>query len=182
MSELLTLSTGESETVHGTFVAAKSYIGMSFGDAFAAWTALAASGSLTADDRKKQTLAAAVRYLNAQTWRTDADTFAKRDLIAAFAQAEYELAVLIASDASDASALDSGANIKSMGAGSAQISFFAPTSVALGTATKLPVAVHRLVGSYLAAAGVTVIGGYGNAGDSESPFSDCEDYDRGEPY
>lgn len=182
MSELITITGGASELIHGTFAASKLYVDGMFGDAYDTWRALAASGSFTADDRKKQTLAAAVRYLNAQTWTAAADTFLERDAIPAFAQAQYELAVLIASDSSVLSAVDSGANIQSMGAGSAQISFFAPTSAALGTATKLPLVVHRLVGTYLAAAGVTVIGGYGVEGDDESPFSECNDYDRGEPY
>lgn len=183
MSESIALSTGETEEIHGTFTAAKAYIAMMFGENYDTWRDLAVSGSLTADDRKKQTLAAAVRYLNAQQWTADAETFVLRDGIAAFATAQYELAVLIASDPSVLSNVDSGSNIASLGAGSAQISFFAPTSAALGTASRLPTVVQRLVGEYLAAPSVSsVIGGYGNEGDEDSPFSDCEDYDRGEPY
>lgn len=174
MSSTITVGTG-SELIHGTAAGAVAYVDMMFGDTYTTWAAL------TSDNQKK-TLAAAVRYLNAQAWNEDADTFTERDAIAAFETAQYELAVLIASDASVLSAIDSGANIASMGAGSAQISFFAPTSVALGTATKLPTIVHRLVGSYLAAADIAVIGGYGNEGDEDSPFSDCEDYDRSGPY
>lgn len=183
MSELITLSTAETETIHGTFVAAKAYIGMSFGDAYAAWMALAASGSLTADDRKKQTLATAVRYLNAQAWNQGADTFAERDAITAFATAQYELAVLIAEDPTLIANLIAGSNIRSVSAGGAGVEYFAPTTLEAGSATKLPVIVHRLVGSYLAASTTgAVIGGYSQEGDEDSPFSECEDYDRGDPY
>jgi hypothetical protein len=176
MSTTITVGTG-SELIHGSFTAAVAYVDAMFGDAYDVWRAL------STDDKRKQTLAAAVRYLNAQAWNEDADTFAERDAIAVFAQAQYELAVIIANDASVLSAVDSGANIQSMGAGSAQIAFFAPTSVALGTATKLPTIVQRLVGSYLASAAVTGGGGYGQSGDCESPFSDCRDYNkRGAPY
>lgn len=181
MSETITLSTSETETIHGTFTAAKAYIAMMFGETYDAWTALAAVGSVTADDRKKKTLAAAVRYLNAQTWADDYDTFAERDSVAAFAQAQYELAVMIASDASVLSALDAGSNIQSVSASGASVSFFAPTTPGRG-ATKLPVILQRLVGSYLSAGSTTVIGGYASTGDCESQFSDCNDTDREEPY
>lgn len=181
MSETIALSTGEEETIHGTFTAAKAYIAMMFGDAPDTWRALAASGSLTADDRKKQTLAAAVRFLNAQTWADDYDTFDERDAIPAFATAQYELAVLIAEDPSILAAADQGSNIASLGAGSAQISFFNPTTK---NAAKLPPIVSRLVGSYLAASTLSGPDG-GESVDScgaDNPFSDCEDYDRGESY
>lgn len=175
MSSTITVGTG-SEDIHGTAAGAIAYVDMMFGDTYTTWAALSA-------DNQKKTLAAAVRYLNAQQWTEDADTFAERDAITAFASAQYELAVLISADASLTSNLTSGSNIQSMGAGSAQISFFAPTSLEQGTATKLPPIVDRLVGQYLAGATVTtLIGGYGAEGDEDSPFSDCEDYDRGEPY
>lgn len=174
MSDTITVGTG-SETIHGTYAGAVAYVDVMYGDAYDAWTAL------TADNRKK-TLAAAVRYLNAQSWNEDADTFAERDAITAFATAQYELAVLIASDPSVTQSLTQGSNIASMSAGSASLTYFAPTTLEQGTATKLPVVVDRLVGEYLATSSATVIGGFGNEGDEDSPFSDCEDYERSGPF
>ncbi|RPH64980.1 MAG: hypothetical protein EHM89_00125 [Acidobacteria bacterium] len=176
MSEVITLTGGASETIHGTYAAAQTYIAMSYGSTYDAWTALAT------DDLRKRTLAAAVRYLNSQVWNEDADTFAERDLIAAFATAQYELAVLILADASLTSSLSAGSNIRSVSAGGAGVEYFAPATLEAGTATKLPPIVQRLIGAYLGSAGVTVIGGYSQDGDCESPFSDCNDYDREEPY
>lgn len=176
MSETITLTTGQTAEIHGTFDAAEEYLGIMYGDTYDTWNALS-------DDNKKKTLAAAVRYLNAQQWSDDADTFAERDAITEFATAQYELAVLIADDPALTQSLTSGSNIQSLNAGSAGLTFFAPTSLEQGTATKLPPIVDRLVGAYLAATSVSsLIGGYGNEGDCDSPYSDCEDYDRGEPY
>lgn len=180
MSSVITLSTGAEETIHGTFAAAKLYVDMMFGESADTWRDLAASGSLTADDRKMQTLAAAVRFLNAQTWGADAETFVLRDAIAAFATAQYELAVLIANDASVIANADQGSNIASLGAGSARISFFNPSTK---NAPKLPPSVQRLVGSYLAASTLGgPDGGESLSSCSDNPFSACEDLDRGEPY
>jgi hypothetical protein len=170
VSDTITLTGGATETIHGTYAASITYVAMMYGTAADTWTALSA-------DNRKRTLAAAVRYLNAQSWISSADTFAERDLIAAFATAQYELAVLIASDPSIVSNLDAGSNIQSVGAGGASVTYFAPTSAGRG-ATKLPVAVQRLVGSYLAAAqGATTVTAYGSTGSETSPADDCEDYD-----
>lgn len=180
MSELITLSTGESETIHGTFTAAKAYIAIMFGDAYDVWRNLAASGALTADDRKKQTLAAAVRLLNAQAWTEATDTFAERDLIAAFATAEYELAVIIANDPSVLGVADQGSNIKSAYASGAGVEYFNSTTKG---ADLLPPILMRLIGGYLATATIGgPDGGSGCSSCAENPFSDCEDLDRSEPY
>lgn len=91
MSTTVTVGSG-TENIHGSATAAIAYCAIMFGTTYDTWNAL------TSDNQKK-TLAAAVRYLNAQSWIDEADTFAERDAIAAFETAEYELAVLIASDA-----------------------------------------------------------------------------------
>lgn len=179
MSSTITLSTGETATIHGSLEGAKSYLAMQFGDAYDAWRSLSGGTGPAADDPKKQTLATAVRYLNAQNWQRDYDTFEKRDTVPAFEQAEYELAALIASDASFLNETDQGSNIQSLGAGSASISFFNPTTK---NAAKLPPTIMRLVGQYLAGAGSGVATGPSQSGSSVNPFSKCEDYDRGEPW
>jgi len=180
MSEVITLTGGATETIHGTFAAAKLYVDMMFGDEADTWRSLAASGSLTADDRKKQTLAAAVRFLNALTWGEGYDEFDERDAVTAFAAAQYELAVLIASDPSIVQQADQGSNIASLGAGSAQIAFFNPTTKG---AALLPPVVQRLVGSYLAASSLTgPDGGESLSSRADNPFSACEDFDPNGPY
>ena len=176
MSEVITLSTGEQETIHGTFAGAKAYIAMMFGDAYDTWRAL------SSDDKKKQTLASAVRYLNAQSWIDSADTFAERDAIADFAKAQYELAVLIANDPSFVAALDAGSNIRSVSAGGASVEYFAPTKAGAG-ATKLPTIVHRLIGKYLAASqGATSVTAYSSVGGDSSAFDSGDEYGRGDPW
>lgn len=181
MSDTVTLSTGESETIHGSLMGAKSYVGMMFGDAYDTWRNLVGATAPTIDDPKKQTLATAVRYLNAQAWNAEANTFEKRDAIAAFEQAQYELAVIIASDPSVLEALHSGSNIQSMSAGSASITFFSPTKAGRG-ATKLPVIVHRLVGRYLAAANSQAPSGYSSSAGEDSEFADDATLDRSGPF
>lgn len=151
MSEDIALSTGEPEKIHGTLVAAKAYVGMMFGDAYKAWMDLVGEGAAV-DDPKKQTLATAVRYFNAQNWGDAAATFELRDAIPEFALAEYELAVLVAGKPTITQALDTSSNLKSVGgSGVPGVEFFNPTSVRAGTATVLPPTVQRLVGKYLAA-------------------------------
>lgn len=179
MSEVIQLSTGEQETIHGTFVAAKAYIAMQFGETYDAWIALAAIGAVTADDRKKKTIATAVRYFNAQAWGADADTFAKRDAIAAFATAEYELAVMIAADPSVVAAADQGSNIRAVGAGGANVEYFNPTT---DSAPLLPPILMRMVGRYLAASSDVPMTGGGQSGSCSNPFSSCEDPGRRDPY
>jgi hypothetical protein len=173
MSETITLSSGEQETIHGTFADAKSYIAMMYGESYDTWRTLAT------DDKKKQTLASAVRYLNAQVWIDSADTFAERDAIAEFATAQYELAVLIANDPSVTAVLDAGTNIRSVSASGASVEYFAPLKPGAG-ATKLPMIVHRLIGKYLAASqGAMSVVGYSSTGGDSSEFDDCSMYRRG---
>lgn len=168
MSELITLSGGASETIHGTYAGSITYIAMLYGDAADAWTALSA-------DNRKRTLAAAVRYLNAQSWTAAYDTFAERDALTAFASAQYELAVMIAADPSVASTANQGSNISSVSAGGASVSYFNPT---IDGADLLPPVLMRLIGAYLSGgASLTVIGGFGAAGAECNPFSADEDYD-----
>jgi len=179
MSDTITIGSA-STTIYGSYADAVDYVTLMFGAQYTAWLALGV------EDRGRS-LVAATRYLDAQVWNDDADTFVERDALAVdgvdvFAVASYELAVLIAADPSLTSNLSAGSNIQSVSAGGAGVSYFAPATVEAGTATKLPTIVQRLIGAYLGTGSVSVIGGFGNAGDCESPFSECEDYDRGEPY
>jgi hypothetical protein len=179
MSSVITLSTSEAETIHGTLAAAKSYIGMTYGPTYDAWIALVGVGGAL-DDPKKKTLAAAVRLLNSQVWTADYDTFAKRDLIPAFETAQYELAVLVLDDPDILGLADQGSNIQNVAAGSASVTFFNPTTRG---AQKLPPVLMRLVGRYLAAgSGITATAGWGQSGSCVDPMSACEQDKRGKPY
>jgi len=175
MSEVVTIGTATA-TIHGTYAAAVDYVSTMFGDAYTTWL------GFDVDDRKR-TLVAATRYLDRQAWSTDYATFAARDAVDAFKTASYELAALAAEDASVLSAVDSGSNIKSVGAGGAFVDYFNPTSQLLGNATKLPPILQALLGAYLATSDVLAsLGGAGEDGDCHDPFNDCSDYDRNEPY
>ena len=172
MSSVITVGAG-SETIHGTYDGAVAYAAIMYGETYDAWTALSA-------DNRKKTLAAAVRYINAQSWLDDYDTFAERDAVAAFATAQYELAVMIASDPSVILAADQGSNIRSVGAGSTSVEYFNSTTK---NAAPLPPVLMRLIGEYLGETSTAgPVAGSGVAGSDENPFSSCSDHDRGDPY
>jgi hypothetical protein len=176
MSETVTVSSGITGTIYGTQAAGEAYIGGSYGATYTAWLALATAP-------RKQTLIAAARYLDRQSWADDYDTFAERDAVEAFQFASYELAVLIARDAAIVTKADQGNNIQSVGGGGApSVTYFSPTSAARGSATVLPPVLHALIGSYLAATSSAVYGGSGLSGSDENPFDDCSDLDRSEPH
>lgn len=177
MSEVITLTTGESETMHGTFAAGTQYLNMMLGDQYAAFQAL------TTDDARKKCFATAVRYLNRFSWNpATAGTFAARDAItdvegkSPFAMTNYELAAIAASDPSVLATTETGNNVKAAGAGSARVEFFARTSVAAGTSAPLPDVAMQLVGSYLGGAtGVDLT--YGQSGNCESAFEDSREFE-----
>lgn len=181
MSDTVTLTTSQSATIYGTFAAAGDFAATMFGATYTAWRALQ-------PDDQKRTLIAATRYLDAMAWDPDtAPDFTTRDAIAGtpigpFAQASYELAVLIADDPTVLQAQDQGTNVRAVGAGSARVEFFNPTSPLFGTATVLPPVIERLVGQYLASASSTGGAPDGQAAGCESPFSAQSEYRRWWPY
>jgi hypothetical protein len=177
VSELVALTTGQSATIYGTFVAAGNYAATMFGATFTAWLALA-------PDDQKRTLIAAARFVDAQAWDpATAIDMPTRDLIAVFPQATYELAVMIADDPTVMQVQDQGTNVRVVGAGSARVEFFNPTSALFGTAPVLPPAIMRLIGRYLASTTVLTGGAPdGHAGDCASPFSSDAEYLRWWPY
>lgn len=166
MSETLTIGTGTVDVL-GTYLGAVAYVEAMYGAKYTTWLALAAAA-------RKQTLAQAVRFINAQAWTDDYDTHAERDALEAFQFAEYELAVMISDDDTVTDAADQGSNIASLGAGSARISFFNQSTK---NAPRLPPVLMRLVGSYLAAATLTgPDGGESLDSCSDNPFSSGESY------
>lgn len=100
--------------------------------------------------------------------------------IAAVQKACYELAVLIADDPDIVTLLDGSSNIERVKAGPAEVEFHNPTSVANGTAERLPHVVQQLLAPYIPARSATVIGGYGQAGDT--CLDTGEDMDLNGPF
>lgn len=162
-------------TIYGTYADAALYVADRYGSRYTAWTALSVAV-------RKQTLVSAADLLNAQAWIDEADTFAERDAIQAFKDASYEIGVLLVEDEDLTNVTDQGGNIQAANAGGAGVTFFSQTSSARGSAPVLPPIIMRLVGSYLAA---SATGGpsapSGQSGSCRNPFSDCSDYDRGDP-
>jgi len=99
------------------------------------------------------------------------------------AYGEFELAALIAADAGLLNSPGTGTNTKRVKAGSAEVEFFSPT-IGTGEETRLPQAVHDLVGCYVSGSGgLTPTGGSfaSGTGDSSS-FDDCDDNELSRGY
>lgn len=178
MSETISLTTGESEIIYGTYTGAKAYIAFMSGAKADAWTG-------STPDKQKKSLGTAARLLNAVKWTDTADTFAERDAIAnadgklVFQLASYELAVLVMADDALAEAANQGSNIQSVSTGGASVTYFNPTTK---NAPVLPPILMRLVGSYLGGAGTPASGTEAQSGSATNPLSDCVDYDRRWPF
>lgn len=182
--------------VYGGLTNATDYIGAMIGDAYTAWRAL------TADDMKR-TLVAATRYIDEQDWQGTANAFGGTTLqwprdsvlkstgvaytnaeeLALIQQAAFELAAAAADDPDVFSAIDASSNIQAVTAGGAGVTFFNPTSIRDGSATKLPPIVMRLIGKFLAAPSASSAA-FGSAGGEaeDSIFGSGNDMDRGEPF
>jgi len=186
--------------VYGGLTAATSYVGTMLGAQADAWRAMSV-------DNQGRTLVMATRLLDQQGWpgtRTglaggtpttlawprSGVTLADGTVVDStvvppeVAQATFELAVLIASDPTIFTKVDTGSNIKSVSAGGGVgVEFFNPTSMLLGTASRLPWVIMRLLGKFLASADAgSSMGGFGVSGKSVSDFANCHDLNRTEPF
>lgn len=180
----------DSVEVYGGLTACARYLKFSSSDGAAAFRALAG----TPDDQKRR-LVDATRYIDQQFWQgvatglvgVDVTTLAfprsgLTDVTGApldattvsqlVVNAVFEMAALLAADPTVSANVDTGANISSLGAGPAQISFFRASSVADGNATVLPTVVDRLIGRWLAGAGTGAIGAVITGASSHSDFRD----------
>ena len=197
-----TLTSGESCEVYGGLAAANTYLAFAVGAAATAWQALAAT-----PDKQKQCLGAATRMLDGLNWQglatglvgVDATTLAwprssvtdangnavdSTSVPTGIVDGCFELAALIANDATVQDQLDAGNNVRSIGGGGAPtIQFFRPTSVQDGNAPVLPLVVLRLVGQYLASATAVVTGqSFGVSTDSDSDGDDTSAFDSAYAY
>lgn len=167
----------------GALEDAKTYISARFGPSYTAWLALT-------DDDKNRTLVSATSYIDSLQWqgtatgtvngnvtflqwpRSGIDGVDSTTVPTQIVNATFELAVLIAADPDLPQNADSGSNVQSMGAGPAQMSFFRPTFAANGSASVLPPLINRMIGQWLAGAGVAL------AGAKISGINACSDFDR----
>lgn len=197
-----TVTGGVAREVYGGLVACDAYILDMIGDGATAYQALITADS---DDARKRLLISATRYIDRQRWEgtangfdgttlafprddledEDGDEVSNADQLALVEQAVFELVAILAADADVTSSADQGSNIKSMGAGSARLEFFSPTKPGSG-ATKLPTAVHELLGDWLLSTGaamprVSVTGGVATGTDGCPSFEDDDDADLGGP-
>lgn len=186
--------------VYGGLTAATSYVGSLLGAQPDAWRAQSV-------DNQGRTLVMATRYIDQQGWpgvRTglaggtpttlawprSGVTLADGTVVDStivppeVVQATFELAVLVASDPTITSKVDTGSNIKSVSAGGGVgVEFFNPTSMLLGTASRMPAILMRLLGKFLAsAAGGSSEGGFGVSGKAFSDFANCLDLTRTRPF
>ncbi len=72
----------------------------------------------------------------------------------AFANAEFEQALIFLDDATEQSSTGTGSNIKSVKAGTAEVAFFTGTSGTLAE-TRLPTIVNDLLGCYIEQSGIS---------------------------
>lgn len=191
---------GDSYAIMGTLAGAKTYLAMGVGAGPDAFNALAT------DDLKGKVLVAGTRYLYRQSWQgtptvTGQQVAFPRDGVIGpegvipdgttpinLINAEYEMAALLAADASINTAVDSGSNIQSLTAGPVAISYFRATIGIDAGATKMPQVIMDLVQGYLAnAQSDAVARAYGfdgstcACGRSCSSFDECAQYSRSGP-
>jgi len=194
--------------VYGGLPAAIEYVSTLLGPAPEAWLLR------TANDQGKS-LVNATRYLDQQAWRgvatelaegddttlawprvddEDADVLTLADeteidgerVPPEITWATFELAVLIAATPALIDKADTSSNIKAANAGGGVgVEFFAPTSVAAGTATPMPERVMRYVAKFLAgdaALGGAYAGCFGSGSKGHSDFAACHELDRTDPF
>lgn len=189
---LFTVSIGSDPAieVYAGTSAVDQYINAMIGTGAAAYRNLTVGG----DDRKRL-LVAVTRWIDSQAWAGSADAaggttlqFPRTGLyqpdgktvaddayqLAVVARAVAEMVAIVAADPTALAALDAGNNVQSLDIAQGRLSFFAATSARAGTATLLPLPVHRLLGQWLAVndTGVqtAVAGGSGGV-------NTCSDFD-----
>lgn len=173
---------------------ARAYVSQRFGPLYEAW-------SLLDDTQATKTLVSAADLLNLLPWQgtftgtlplataaslvwprsgvvVDGVEVSSLTIPTDVQNAQYELAVQIRAKPAIGTTIDSGSNIKSVGGGGAPtVEFFSPTSVVLGTATELPVAVERRIAKYLTTPSETDAGGFGSAGSACSSMNSDRIFD-----
>lgn len=185
----VTIAGMAAEEVYLDLAGVKQRIAGMIGKGAAAYRALVADS-----DDQKRLLTAATRFIDEQGWQgvallaaaADPTTLqfprsglkikgvdiAEADQLALVQKAFCEIVAVFAAQASAAATADTSQNIRAIGAGTARVEFFSPTSIARGTATKLPTPAQNLIGMWLAAGGGAVVV---SVGGSSAP-STCSNF------
>lgn len=148
--------------------------------------------SASTDAVKEAVLVTAYRALNRKVWKGEATTssaFPRTGLVDKYgdevssatvpqdikdAQCELAIELLLSAALEGAGPGGPNANIKSLQAGSASVSYFSPS----GAYTSIfPPNVMELIAPYLSGVGTSTAGGSAFGVDGESIFTDCERYD-----
>lgn len=170
--------------VYGGSDACDSYLAAAIGDGSDAYAAADPNTRL-------KLLVSATRFIERQDWRgtsttpavggttldwprTGIDGVDPSTVPLSLVEAVFELVALLADDPDVLAATDSGSNVSSLGAGSAQISFFRPTSITDGNATYLPPVLNQLVGQWLATSDPSAtLAGIATGTNRHSDFRTC---------
>lgn len=123
--------------IYGTLAGATSYMAGSFGPQYTKWRALV-------PDDQKRTLVTTAIYFDVLGMASAGSPITHDTGLTDVINASYEMAALVAQNPAIISALSSGSNIKSVGAGPATVEFFAPV-----VGPSVPVIVMRMIGKYL---------------------------------
>lgn len=196
----VTFSDASVVEVYGGLPACDAYLFQTPGAAAAAYLALDPDS-----DARKRLLVAATRYIDRQRWQGTANgaggttlAFPRDGLedaagepatneyqLALVQEAAFELTALFAVEEDARTNPDQSSNIKRMKAGSAELELFSPTSIARGTATKLPSPAMELIGQWLAGSGgvgMVTLGGSSTGTCGESRFDGKHGYKRNEAF
>jgi hypothetical protein len=189
MTFTVTLAGGTPTEIYAGDTFIDKYVNEKIGAGAKKYRALPANG----DDRKRLMIEA-TRLIDALAWQgapsfagsttlqyprtgltnSDGTTVSDADQLALVAKVVGELVALAAADPDVVAAADAGSNLRGLGAGSARVDFFRPTSFQDGNATLLPVPVQRLIGKWLAIASASVSAA---AAPVSTGTNSCSDFD-----
>ncbi|HSN29507.1 MAG TPA: hypothetical protein VLT45_24635 [Kofleriaceae bacterium] len=171
--DTVTLTTGETDTMYGTYVAGTAYLAFLQGSRGDAWRGLDA-------DSKKRAFVMAKRKLDALAWDpTLAGSQVLREAIPAFVTASYELAAIVGEDISQ---LSGGDGVTAISGGGVSVSF--DPQVTGASPGVLPVEVLALIATYLKS---PTASGFAATGTDEPAFGTDSDgnpveYTRWRPF
>lgn len=191
----VTITGGAPIEVYATLAAIDAELNARVGDGPKAWRKLMASDTLAGNnDGRSRVAVEATRFFDELSWQGTPNQASGTTLQwprstvviggvpvdpttvpLAITRGFFECCGLVAADPSFITAMDSGSNVKSLGAGTGRLEFFRPTSAADGNATILPVSLNRLVGRYLGSADPTTAAASSGRSSGTNP---CSDFDR----
>lgn len=187
----VTVTGGSPVEVYWDLAGVDNYILGMIGKGATAYRALPANG-----DARKQLVITVTRYIDRHAWKgtaelaaapggattlqfprsgltkSDGSAWSEAEQLSLIQQAVGELVAYFAAKQSAVNDADTSQNIRAIGAGSARVEFFSPTSRQRGTATVLPTPAQDLIGQWLAGGGAVQVSTGGSSSSSScSNFS-----------